>query len=57
DLSMERAETAFSATDRLGALSMNNLNIDDSREMLREYHKAGLLPEGSVLGDLALDED
>ncbi|MBV8236587.1 MAG: argininosuccinate synthase, partial [Acidimicrobiia bacterium] len=57
DLSMERAETAFSATDRLGALSMNNLNIDDSREMLREYHKAGLLPEGSVLRDLELDED
>ncbi|MBV8297694.1 MAG: argininosuccinate synthase [Acidimicrobiia bacterium] len=57
DLSMERAETAFSATDRLGALSMNNLNIDDSREMLREYHKAGLLPEGSVLWDLELDED
>jgi argininosuccinate synthase len=56
DLSMERAETAFRATDRLGALSMNNLNIDDSREMLREYQKAGLLPEGSVLWDLQVDE-
>ena len=56
DLSMERAETAFRATDRLGQLSMNNLSIEDSREMLREYQKAGLLPEGSVLRDLELDE-
>jgi argininosuccinate synthase len=56
DLSMERAETAFRATDRLGALSMDNLSIDDSREMLREYQKAGLLPEGSVLLDLEIDE-
>jgi argininosuccinate synthase len=56
DLSMERAETAFRATDRLGALSMDNLSIDDSREMLREYQKAGLLPEGSILLDLEVDE-
>jgi argininosuccinate synthase len=56
DLSMERAETAFRASDRLGQLEMRNLDIDGSREMLREYQKAGLLPEGSVLWDLALDE-
>ena len=52
DLSMERAETAFRASDRLGALAMNNLSIEDTRDMLREYQKAGLLPEGSVLWDL-----
>ena len=56
DLSMERAETAFRATDRLGQLSMSNLDIDDTRAMLRQYQKAGLLPEGSVLWDLELDE-
>src|SRR4029077_16960234 len=49
DLSMERAETAFRATDRLGQLEMRNLDIDGSPAMLREYQKAGLLPEGSVL--------
>jgi argininosuccinate synthase len=57
DLSMERAETAFRASDRLGALAMNNLSIEDSRDMLREYQKAGLLPEGSVLWDLEVDGD
>ena len=57
DLSMERAETAFRASDRLGALAMNNLSIEDSRDMLREYQKAGLLPEGSVLWDLEVDKD
>jgi argininosuccinate synthase len=56
DLSMERAETAFRASDRLGQLEMRNLDIDGSREMLREYQKAGLLPEGSVLWDLKVDE-
>jgi argininosuccinate synthase len=56
DLSMERAETAFRATDRLGQLEMRNLDIDGSREMLAEYKKAGLLPEGSVLWDLEVDE-
>jgi argininosuccinate synthase len=56
DLSMERAETAFRASDRLGQLEMRNLDIDGSREMLREYQKAGLLPEGSVLWDLEADE-
>jgi argininosuccinate synthase len=54
-LSMERAETAFRATDRLGQLEMANLDIDESRRMLREYQKAGLLPEGSVLWDLQVD--
>jgi argininosuccinate synthase len=56
DLSMERAETAFRASDRLGQLEMRNLDIDGSREMLREYQKTGLLPEGSVLWDLEADE-
>ena len=39
-----------------GQLEMRNLDIDGSREMLREYQKSGLLPEGSVLLDLEVDE-
>jgi len=53
---MERAETAFRPSDRIGHLEMRNLDIDGSREMLREYQKARLLPEGSVLWDLKVDE-
>lgn len=48
-LSMERVEDeAFSPTDRIGQLSLRNLDIEDSRAKLAVYAKAGILPSGEV---------
>jgi argininosuccinate synthase len=50
-LSMERVESeAFSPTDRIGQLSLRNLDIADSRSKLDVYAKAGVLPSGTVKG-------
>ena len=50
-LSMERVESeAFSPLDRIGQLSLRNLDISDSRNKLDVYAKAGVLPSGSVKG-------
>ena len=50
-LSMERVESeAFSPTDRIGQLSLRNLDITDSRMKLDVYAKAGVLPSGTVKG-------
>jgi argininosuccinate synthase len=42
-LSMEKTESAFSPRDRIGQLTMRNLDITDTREKLLAYSKAGLL--------------
>ena len=42
-LSMEKAEAAFGPLDRIGQLTMRNLDIQDSREKLEVYTAAGLL--------------
>ena len=42
-LSMEKTESAFSPRDRIGQLTMRNLDITDTREKLLIYAKAGLL--------------
>ncbi len=48
-LSMERVEDeAFSPLDRIGQLSLRNLDIEDSRAKLAVYAKAGLLPTGEM---------
>jgi argininosuccinate synthase len=49
-LSMERVESeAFSPLDRIGQLSLRNLDITDSRNKLGVYARAGVLPgQGSV---------
>jgi argininosuccinate synthase len=50
-LSMERVEEqAFGPLDRVGQLTMRNLDIDDSREKLDVYRSAGTLTNESVLG-------
>jgi argininosuccinate synthase len=50
-LSMERVESeAFSPADRIGQLSLRNLDITDSRNKLDVYAKAGVLPSGNVKG-------
>ena len=49
-LSMERVEDAeFGPLDRIGQLTMRNLDIDDSRSKLQVYRSAGTLPSGGLL--------
>ena len=49
-LSMERVEdSAFGPLDRIGQLTMRNLDIDDSRTKLDVYRSAGTLTGGSLL--------
>jgi len=49
-LSMERVEDAsFGPLDRIGQLTMRNLDIDDSRTKLEVYRSAGTLTGGSLL--------
>ena len=42
-LTMEKGESAFTPQDRIGQLTMRNLDIVDTREKLDSYVKAGLL--------------
>lgn len=42
-LTMEKGESTFSPRDRIGQLTMRNLDITDTREKLFTYTKAGLL--------------
>jgi argininosuccinate synthase len=46
-LTMESGEGSFTAADRIGQLSMRNLDIDDTRAKLGVYSRAGLLGTGS----------
>jgi len=46
-LSMEKTESAFSPKDRIGQLTMRNLDITDTRDKLRTYAEAGLLTPGA----------
>jgi len=49
-LSMERVEdAAFGPLDRIGQLTMRNLDIDDSRTKLDVYRSAGTLTSGGLL--------
>src|SRR5690606_30416283 len=48
-LSMERSESAFGPLDRIGQLTMRNLDIDDSRRKLGIYRQAGSLAEAADL--------
>jgi argininosuccinate synthase len=50
-LTMEKGEGAFSPEDRIGQLTMRNLDIADSRAKLETYIRTGLLSDG---GDSAL---
>ena len=46
-LTMEKSESSFSPQDRIGQLTMRNLDIADTREKLLTYAKVGLLTAGS----------
>ena len=43
---MEKGESMFSPADRIGQLTMRNLDIVDTRAKLGVYGKAGLLAGG-----------
>ena len=54
-LSMERVEdAAFGPEDRIGQLTMRNLDIADSRERLEQYAAQGIVEGGAavLMGDL-----
>lgn len=51
-LTMEKGEEAFSALDRIGQLSMRNLDIQDTRDKLQVYRKAGVISASSPLSKL-----
>ncbi len=46
-LTMERGEAFFTPADRIGQLTMRNLDIIDTRDKLRVYSQTGLLGTGS----------
>jgi argininosuccinate synthase len=46
-LTMEKGESSFTPQDRIGQLTMRNLDIEDTREKLVNYTKSGLLAAGS----------
>ena len=46
-LTMEKGESAFTPQDRIGQLTMRNLDIADTREKLLTYGRAGLLAPGA----------
>jgi argininosuccinate synthase len=46
-LTMESGAGSFTAADRIGQLSMRNLDIDDTRDKLGVYSRTGLLGSGS----------
>ncbi len=54
-LTMEKGESVFSPSDRIGQLTMRNLDITDTRAKLIAYAKAGLLsaPAGTSLPQLS----
>src|ERR1700742_650891 len=53
-LSMEKTQSTFSPRDRIGKLTMRNLDITDTREKLLTYAKTGLitLPKGNEMPKL-----
>ncbi len=55
-LTMEKGEGAFSPQDRIGQLTMRNLDISDTRDKLAIYQKAGLLGTGGSVGLPRLDK-
>jgi len=56
-LSMEKTDSAFSPRDRIGQLTMRNLDITDTRAKLITYAETGLitLSKGSEMPHLRSD--
>ena len=51
-LTMEKGASTFSPADRIGQLTMRNLDIADTRDKLSVYSEVGLLAPGSGLPQL-----
>jgi argininosuccinate synthase len=56
-LTMEKGESMFSPQDRIGQLTMRNLDIVDTRAKLGIYTRAGLLSMGDGYGVPQLGND
>jgi argininosuccinate synthase len=57
-LSMEKVEDApFTPADRIGQLTMRNLDIADTRDKLDLYTETGLLSSGEGSDVFRLDSD
>ncbi|HEX4346705.1 MAG TPA: argininosuccinate synthase, partial [Vicinamibacterales bacterium] len=56
-LTMEKGEMYFTPQDRIGQLTMRNLDIVDTRDKLLEYQRTGLLAPSSGKGLPALKDD
>ena len=56
---MEKGESTFSPRDRIGQLTMRNLDITDTRAKLITYAKSGLitLSKGSEMPQLNSGKD
>jgi argininosuccinate synthase len=54
-LTMEKGEAFFAPADRVGQLTMRNLDIADTRDKLRVYGEAGLLGDAAGGGVPLLD--
>ncbi|MBL8796760.1 MAG: argininosuccinate synthase [Planctomycetia bacterium] len=55
-LTMERGQAEFSPQDRIGQLTMRNLDITDSRDKLMVYVQSGLLAPTAFEGMRLLDD-
>lgn len=49
-LTMEKGDSVFSPDDRIGQLTMRNLDITDTRAKLFGYTQVGLLSSSSAIG-------
>ncbi|HUP30931.1 MAG TPA: hypothetical protein VM122_12200, partial [Usitatibacter sp.] len=56
-LTMEKGEAFFTPQDRIGQLTMRNLDIVDTRDKLRVYSEVGLIGSGSSSGVPLLSSD
>jgi len=51
-LTMEKGEGEFTPQDRIGQLTMRNLDIEDTRDKLVTYSRQGMLKSGEGLPQL-----
>jgi argininosuccinate synthase len=54
-LTMEKGVSTFAPADRIGQLTMRNLDIADTRDKLTTYSRVGLLSGGSAVPQLKHD--
>jgi argininosuccinate synthase len=55
-LTMEKGDSAFTPQDRIGQLTMRNLDIEDTREKLSTYRRVGRLTGGGNTAIPLLDD-